>query len=287
MRNKYYDAFEFERAVELMDFDPYTSLELFKQYLTKYPNDYSAQLLCCPNLIIIGRLDEAEKVYNNFEEKYMADEALRGTEKDKKIRENKVFSRIKLLSYQERYEELYNFCIENLDVIKENKMIDALFYSKKMTGRLSDDRRDENSYLFSQIVKYEETAFFDHIKKHLQDDTPCSMKSPATFKQDFPVKEIVSEIKKYIPSSKKLLLGFYDNIYFFKYDGCGRVDNKVVDYFKVICFANTKDIITIYPVVGSKNLPYEDLNYLVNEEPFPKIKKLSQIDKFNKKFNIK
>lgn len=287
MRNKYYDPFEFERAVELMDFDPYTSLELFKQYLTRYPNDYSGQLLHCSNLIVLGRLSEAEEVYNQFEEQYINDDALRGTEKDKKVKENKVFSAIKLLSYQKKYEELYNFCMKNLDIIVQERMGDALFYAKKMTGRLTGDRSDESSYLFSQISSYDEKDFFEHIKKHLQADIPYCKKSPAIFREGFPIESVVSEVKKYIPSDKKLLSGFYDNIYFFKYDSCGRVDNKVVDYFKVVCFADTQDIITIYPVVGSKNLPYVDLNYLEKEESLPKVKRLSQIDKFNNRFNIK
>ena len=40
-------------------------------------------------------------------------------------------------------------------------MNDVYFYSKKMTNRLDLNRRGENSYLFSQIVKYEEKDFLD------------------------------------------------------------------------------------------------------------------------------
>lgn len=286
--NKYFDIFEFEQIINIMDQDPYTSLELFEQYLNKYPNDYSAYLLYCSNLIIIGKIDEAEKIYNYFEKKYKSDNSLMDTEKSKRIEESKVFTKIKLLSYQHKYEELYEFCFRNINIVMKNKFNDAFFYSKKMTNRLDVNKREENSYLFSQMVKYEESDFLDHIKKHLQNvDETISKESVAIFKQDFPIEKVIEEIKKYIPSNKKLLLGFYDDVYFFKFDSCGRVGNKIVDYIKVVCFQDTKDFITMCPVEGSKNLPYIDLNYFVNDNEFNKVKRISQIEKFNKRFNIK
>ena len=36
----------------------------------------------------------------------------------------------------------------------------------------------------------------------------------------------------------------------------------------------------MHPVIINENLPYQDLNYLVNEENFSKVKRMSQIDKF-------
>ena len=286
--NKYFDIFEFQQIINIMDEDPYTSLELFEQYLSKYPNDYSAYLLYCSNLVIIGKIDEAEKFYNYFEKKYKSDKSLEGTEKSKKIEDSKVFTKIKLLSYQHKYEELYRFCVENINIVMENKFNDSFFYSKKMTNRLNANKRDENSYLFSQMVKYKESDFLDHIKKHFQsEDETVAKESVTIFKQDFPIEKVIEEIKKYIPSDKKLLLGFYDNVYFFKFDSCGRVGNKIVDYIKVVCFQDTKDFITMCPVEGSKNLPYIDLNYLVNDNEFNKVKRISQIQKFNKRFNKK
>lgn len=288
MANKYFDIFEFQHIIKLMDADPYTSLGLFEQYLNKYPSDYSAYLLYCSNLIILGKINEAERVYKYFERKYNEDKSISGTKKHKRIKESQVFTKIKLLSYQGKYEELYKFCVKNINVIKEGKMNDAFFYSKKMTNRLDPNKRDENSYLFSQIVRYEESDFLEHIKKHLlKEDENINKESITIFKEGFPIEKVIREIKKHIPSEKKLLLGFYDNVYYFKYDSCGRVDNKIVDYFKVVCFNGTQDFITMCPVVVNKSLPYEDLNYLVNEDSFSKVRRISQIDKFNQRFNKK
>lgn len=283
--NRYFDVFEFQQIINLMDINPYSSLVLYEQYLDKYPNDYSAYLLYCSNLIILGKLEEAEKVYNYFEKRHMNDNNLKGTEKEKRIKESMIFTKIKLLSYQEKYEELYKFCARNKNIILENKMNDAYFYSKKMTNRLDLSRRDENSYLFSQIVNYDEKEFLEHIKKHRQSEEGIAQNECSTiFSYDFPVNKVIQEIKRYIPSDKKLLLGFYDNIYYFKFDSCGRVDNKIVDYFKVVCFNGTNNFITMCPVIIDENLPYQDLNYLVNEDNFSKEKRMSQIDKFNQKF---
>ena len=106
------------------------------------------------------------------------------------------------------------------------------------------------------------------------------------FAYDFPILEIVEEIKKYIPSDKRINGGFYDNVYIFKYDYCGKVEGKTANYFKVVCFDGTSDFITIYPCVEGKNLPYTDLNYLqyANANSNNRGKVLSQIDKFNRRY---
>ena len=161
------------------------------------------------------------------------------------------------------------------------------FYSKKRTGRLNKEKRDVNSYLFKQIVRFEEEDFYQHIEKHLASSIEDFDEPNKTiFEENFPLRDVVEEIKKYIPSNKRLYLGFYDNIYYFKYDECGRVDRKMVNYFKVVCLHNSQDFITMCPVVGNENLPYIDLNYMKKEEPV-KVKRISQIDRFNRRYGHK
>ena len=59
-------------------------------------------------------------------------------------------------------------------------------------------KRDINSYLFRQIVSYDENDFIDHIKKHTADSN-CDKDDPNKniFSTDFPVDKIIDEIKKY------------------------------------------------------------------------------------------
>ena len=105
------------------------------------------------------------------------------------------------------------------------------------------------------------------------------------FVSKFPINKVLEEIKKYIPSDKRIYNGFYQDTYIFKYDYCGKDDNKAADYFKVICFHNTSDFITMCPSTNCQYLPCIDLNYMAKEKP--KQKQLSQIEKFNKRYRNK
>lgn len=153
-------------------------------------------------------------------------------------------------------------------------------------GLIKETRDEINRYLYKQINEYDINDFYDHIKKHLYDcSTEFSEESWDKFFEDFPLKEIINESKKYIPSNKCLYKGFYTSVYVFKFDNCGKVNNKTVDYFKIICLENNSNFITMYPADECKYLPYIDLNYLKQENELPKIKRLSQIEKFNQKYN--
>ena len=104
------------------------------------------------------------------------------------------------------------------------------------------------------------------------------------FLSDFPLTKVIDEVKKIIPSQEHLFSdGLVSEKYFFKYDGCGRVDNKITDYLMAVSIQNTKKIISIHPSLSGENFNYIDLNYLREE----KTKKISRIDKFNQKYGIK
>lgn len=287
MDKSYFNVWKFKQALELSETDPISASFLYEEYFKKYPKDYSGYPYYCANLIVIGQLDQAEKLLNYAEKEFEKDSQIRKSEKIKKIEDNIFFTRVKLLCYQEKYEELYKFFVKNYNRMNSINLNGAWFYVEKKLGKLSEKKRDVNEYLFRQITKYDENDFFDHIKKHLSSyNENVENPNAAIFEENFLLKEVVEEIKKYIPSDKRLLLGFYDDIYYFKYDGCGRSDKKLVNYFKVVCLHNSQDFITMYPVSGNENLPHIDLNYMKKEEPV-KVKRISQIDKFNQKYNIK
>ena len=65
---------------------------------------------------------------------------------------------------------------------------------------------------------------------------------------------------------------------------CGRVDNKLANYFKVVCLHDTKDFITMCPVLEGENLPYIDINYLKEEKETSKVKRISQTEKFYQRY---
>lgn len=285
MRDKYFDSWEFKQIYDLYEKDPITTRNLYENYLIRHPKDYHAYTCYCSTLITLGEFDLAEKILNQALEIYNSDKKFGKFEKNNKIIEEIFCIKAKLSSYKGDYEELYKLCSENINKITEKEINSILFYSKKMTNRLDLNKRDMNSYLFRQIVRYEEEDFRDHIKKHLFEYNE-NVEEPSTsiFAPNFPIDEVIEEIKKHIPSEKRLFFGFYDNVYFFKYNGCGRSDGKLVDYFRVVCLNGTQNFITMCPVSVSQNLPHIDLNYLVNNEEKGKVKKISQIDKFNQRF---
>jgi len=290
MEHKYYDRWEFKQALDLIEINPLESKRLFEIYLQKYPEDYSAYTYYCSALVCLGEFEEAKKVFDYVEKIFIKYKKFREPQKMKFFEQNILYNKIKLLIYEKRYEELY----EVLNSCPKDFITDlfygVFFYCKKQLGLLDPNRREPNSYLFKQIVRYEEKDFLEHIKKHLADYNMLEDKrNSSIFVPDFPIYEVIEEIKKYIPSNSRTYPGFLENVYTFKYDGCGREDNRLVDYFKVICFHDTQEFITICPVAAPKceNLPYIDLNYLVNNKENVKVKQLSQIEKFNKKFGRK
>lgn len=287
MNKNHFNVWEFKQALELGETDPISARVLYEEYFKKYPKDYSGYPYYCSNLITLGELELAEKILNYVEKEYKKDSSFNKIHRIKKLEYNMFFTKLKLLCYQEKYRDVYRFCVQNLGEIKDKSLNSVWFYSKKKLGMLSEEKRDVNEYLFRQITRYDESDFFDCIKSHLSSyneniDNP----NPNVFEANFPTKEVVEEIKKYIPSDERLFLGFYDDVYYFKYDECGRVDKKLVNYFKVVCLHNSQDFITMCPVNGSDNLPHIDLNYMKKEEPI-KVKRISQIDKFNQRYNRK
>lgn len=285
MATKYFDAYEFKRALDISEIDPITARILFEEYLEKYPNDYATYPYYCSVLMVLNEFKKAEEILEVVKEKVKQDRHFNDSKKIEIFNQNLFFCQVKLLCYQKRFKELYNLHKINPMDLKNRDLNSVWFYVKRQLGLLDEEKRDMNSYLFRQVTKYDEEDFYDHIKKHLA-DTEESIDSSCVFIPGFPIKDVIEEIKKYIPSDKRLFWGFYDNIYYFKYDGCGRANNKIVNYIKVVCFDDTSNIITICPVTGSDSFPYIDLNYMKKEETV-KVKRKSQIDKFNQRYNIK
>lgn len=291
MSTKYFNKLKFEQALALSERNPLLAKELYEDYLTTYPKDYYAYTYYASTLTTLGRYEEAEKVLEQLEIYYKRNSAFTKSKyRVVKLKESLIYTKIKLLIHQEKYEELQEFYMKHYQEIKKSDInVNAIeFYCRKKLGKLTSIERSPNSYLFRQIIEYKEEDFLEHIQKHLAEYN-ADVESPnaTIFAPDFPLSQILGEIKKYIPSDKKIRPGFLEDVYTFKYDECGRCDHKLVDYFKVICFHNTTDIITICPTSDGKDLPYVDLNYLKQKEEIPKVKRLSQIEKFNKKYKIK
>lgn len=288
MSEKYFDQWEFTNIHYLADTNPLESKLRFEEYLEKYPKDYSAYPYYASVLITLGEFKNAEKLLNYVKNKYINDDNFcKNKDKIEILEYNIIFTTLRLLSYQEKYDKLYNLYFNNYE--KLNDLTSARFdlYIKKKASKLDSDDINVKTYIHNQIISYSESEFLEHIKKH-QADYNQNLDNPNKniFVPDFPIDNVIKEVKKYIMCDRRLYNGFIENVYIFKYDNCGRENNKLVDYFKVVCFHNTKDFITMLPSSGCENLPYIDLNYLILKKEDYKVKKISQIDKFNKKYKM-
>lgn len=281
----YYNKLLYEKACALIKSDPIGAKESFEEYFEQYPNDYNAYSKYIYVLIILNEAESAEKVLKYIDlVSGSNDKFLNCERKVRRLRNDNILNKIRLLGLQEKYQELYDYIQDNynyLDIENLDKII--IFCQKKLN--ILPKKRNGNSYSVRQIIDYQEKDFINHIKKH-QVEFNDSEKEPnkSIFCASFPILKVVEEVKKYIPSDKKLCKNPISDTYIFRYDDCGRDNNKIVNFFKVICFHNTLDLITMCPSCDCENLPYVDLNYLNLEENKSKVKVLTQIEKFNRRF---
>ena len=290
MEKKYFDEQIVKKIFKYYNTNYDKCLEQFEQYFEQYPLDYATYPYYISMLIKVGRLDDAEKMLNYIEGKMHNDEKVMQLDKIDKALANFTFTRIKLYSYTGRYNECLNLCEKSHNILIKNdiNVLSSINYFKhKLNMNVKKIQEKNNSYAFNQIIDYKEEVFLDHIKKHLYDYN-IDVKEPneLIFSKDFPIEEAFSEIKKYIPSDKRILEGIYDNSYYFKYDGCGTAHNKKVNFFKVVTFDKTQKFITMFPIEYSEKNPYIDLEY-VRINQYENNIESDRIKKFNKKYNIK
>lgn len=284
MQTVYYDRWEFLKAYNFVHTDPIKAKELFEEYIKKYPFDYSAQNYYIFILIVLGEIKEAEVFLNNMERSINQNSKF-CTYSDKLdfIQKGIFLNKIRLFAREGKYKELYAFFIRNEQSFDDNDLSVISFYCRNELNLVNKDKQ-YNSYLYGQIVHYSDDEFLRHIERHTADynmnlDNPNS----SIFSSSFPIDKVLAEIKKYIPSEKGLGYGFFEDTYIFRYNECGRSKNKLVDFFKVICFHDNNNLITMCPSEDCEDFPYTDLNYLIKEDK-PKVKTLSQIEKFNKRY---
>lgn len=290
MKAKYFNEYEFKNAIEYIEKNPVIAKIKFEEYIKKYNKDYSAYPYYISCLITLGFFDEAEKWLNYLKKvKYLNDSFNNQQKKVKLLEDNIVYSFCRLLSYEHKYDELYQFCLDNLHIILNLKLTSIIFYCKGKLDILNKKEKDDNRYLHRQMINYSEDTFLKHVNEHLADyNKDLDNPNDSIFAVDFPITKIIETVKSHIPSDKRLYTGFYEDTYIFKYDYCGRVNNKTTNYFKIVFFNDTKNIITMFPTLDFEELPCIDLNYLNENKDAEntKVRRLSQIDKFNQRYKL-
>lgn len=286
MINEKYNNWEFKQALMLCKTNPIEAKIKYEAYISTYPKDYQAYTYYAAILITLGEFEKAQEILDYVADISSEDPKFMANQHKLNILKRNLFSnKIRILSYQDNYEALHLICSLHKADIQKMYLNHIDFYACRKVGKVDLTERERHAYAFRQIIEYREEDFYDFISKHLADNNiDVEDPNPYIFAPGFPLQKVIEEIKKHIPSENKLFTGFYENTYMFKYDNCGKDNNKIADYIKVVCFHNTIDIITMFPTANCPTPNYYDLNYLNQINEHPKVKRKSQIDKFNQKY---
>lgn len=285
MNDKLFDNFLRKQICSFTSSDPEFVKNELSEYLSCYPLDYTAYPIYANILITLGHDEEAEKVLDYASKYAYTDKRFVGEEFMMQcFNESVFFTRIKLFIFRGEYDKALKYIDDNKEYFGDTNVTQVKFFCKGKMGMLYKDFKEKKSYLFRQIIDYDYDDFLKHIKKH---QVTCEKKTNVvdinTFNIDFPLDEVLLEIKKYIPSEKGLFNGLISDRYTFKYDGCGRANGRIVDYFDVTTLHNTGDIITMYPTSEYRlTTPAVDLSYIKSKSD--KTMTRSQIDKFNQRY---
>ena len=276
---KYYDDKWFKRILLLLDNKKLDqALAELTDYIECFPYDVCARTSYANLLVDYKRLDEAETIIN---------ETII-TKKTKKVDKHELLRvRTKLLCFQRKYEECYQILVNNEAILKKDldDYYSLLVFLKKNLCLPITEEEASKSYTASQIFAYSESKAIEHIKKHVDN---FDSKEGSSFNSDFPLEEVYYKLRQILPLDvdSYLYSGMGRVVYIFKYEGNGRNFRRVTDYIRVICIIDTSDIITMYPYDNSHNFLVVDYDFgIKKEEDKPKAKRLSQIDKFNQRYN--
>lgn len=239
-----------------------------------------------------GEYLEARKTYEyllyNLEDKY-------------KNKNNIYNARKKLIILnikQENYAEAYACLQEINDIIEETqnlRLSGVRFYLEYKLGILKDPD-SYKSYFSSQVLHYNENKALYHIKSHLYEKNEKFVHT--TFYDDIDIEKLFNEIKIKIQGESIKKFSFCDCYMIDCGYPIGMIDKRETTKMKVITIPNTKNIISMYPILSfDKANDYSyDLDKIetykgnleateVTEKHMVKKKtRLSQIDKFNKKY---
>ena len=176
------------------------------------------------------------------------------------------------LGRKEEFMELYNAYKESKDYdpysVTTFEIERAYFYfTQKNYG-------GSGTYIDKQFLNYNSDRAINHIKNN-----HINRNDDDEFSSDTNAVELYNYVVSNLDISHKICDGT-DDKYFVKVDGKFKDKRDwPIKYVSVICFAGTKNIITMYPEY------YYEPSFEITEKP--KVQKLSKIDKFNQKYGLK
>ena len=166
MKNAKFDSYKFKKIVDISKKDVLLAIELFEQYFEEYPDDYSGYLIYASNLIKINRFEEAERIIKSAKQGY--ERSNFSTEKKDNLLRSITFTELRLLAYQEKYNEFIRLAGKNRQLLIDNKVNLGLVlaYCHNQLGRNTVELDDDSSYVMTQIIDYNENNLLEQLHKH-------------------------------------------------------------------------------------------------------------------------
>lgn len=251
-------------------------IRLSTKYLKQVPNEQNVLFMRAKSYRNLGMFDEAIKDFKtnlNFEYDSYS-----------------MFELYYLYYFLNKYEE----AIELLPILYKEGIIKAYSLSISelvMKTQLGIDMKvkkiDKHDYIKSQILDYNDDLAIEHIKEHLNPNVEDSSKS--YFNNNLDLEYLYWLIRNSINNENKVNIDEILEAHYFAISKIGFHNGNACNYLKVVVVPNTNKIITMYPIndVGNGYIAPLDIDYdkLFKKETC-KVKRISQIDKFNKKYNM-
>lgn len=279
-QRKIYDDKSTGRILELVKNKQYgVATAEFEKYLDEFPNDVSMYLYYIDLLISNGDLSKAEEMLQTIPsiKKNLS-------ERIERKRRDCTLLKIRILSFSGKYEECYQLVKNNFPILRDLSGSEHgafyLFLKKQLNLITEEDytKLYYQSYLAKQILDYHEDLTLEQIRKHfvIQNEEPF-------FSESFPLENVYQELRKQLPSFPRRNATLFQNHYIMRYDYNGYSNHTPTHYLDVVTLNNTNDVIKISPYENKERQPYIDLNF-IREEEKTKVKRMSQIDKFNQRY---
>ena len=136
--------------------------------------------------------------------------------------------------------------------------------------------KEVEMYSSKQIISYDKNEAINHIVDHHYVNVKTSK-----FNDNIDIEKLFNEASSLMDKEKIIYDSMFDK-YIVKYPNIGtNKNNENIHQLCILTLPDTNDIITMYPCDGTESIyNLEELE----ETTKPKVKRLSQIEKFNKKY---
>jgi len=134
----------------------------------------------------------------------------------------------------------------------------------------------QHTYTVSQIIGYSKEEVIKHVVKNHRDNPTISC-----FNSDVDINTLYDEVVLKLNDAPKICVGLMDEYIINFNELIGHdINGNSTNKLGVVCLFGTNKIITMYPYVGDDVVKENEVI------PSKKVKRLSAIEKFNKRYNI-